>query len=100
MLEGTDEHPCAATVEFEERSSIPAARTRDRKRVCGAEVRVSLGRECTLYVTNFPEEYTYEALRDLFAPHGAVYDIRLPSRKIGTSRRFCYVQYAVPVSDW
>lgn len=87
----------AGTVEFMERSSVPAARTKDKKRVRGQEISVALGWECTLYVTNFPEEMDDAAMKELFGRYGALYEIRWPSKKFDSSRRFCYVQYTTPV---
>lgn len=84
----------AALVEFTDRDSANAARTRDWKKVRGASVRVTLSYLCTLYVTNFPPDASDEAVRDRFAVYGPLFDVRWPSRKFQQSRRFCYVQFA------
>ncbi|CAO1625875.1 unnamed protein product [Parajaminaea phylloscopi] len=86
----------AGVVEFMDRSSIPAARTKDKKRVRGSEVSVSLGWECTLYVTNFPAEYDDAAIRALFSNYGTLHNVRWPSKRFDSSRRFCYVQFTRP----
>ncbi|PWN24006.1 hypothetical protein BCV69DRAFT_302620 [Microstroma glucosiphilum] len=88
----------AGTVEFMDRSSVPAARTKDKKRMRGQEISVSLGWECTLYVTNFPEEMDDAAMKELFGKYGPLYEVRWPSKKFDSSRRFCYVQYTTPVA--
>ncbi|CEH13117.1 RNA-binding protein SART3 (RRM superfamily) [Ceraceosorus bombacis] len=95
---GTSSGPtsAAAMVEFVDRSSVPAARTRDRKLIGSNEVRVSLGWECTLFVTNFEEGTTDEQIKAAFERFGDIYEVRWPSRRIKASRRFCYVVYAVP----
>lgn len=46
--------------------SIPAALTKDKKRVRGQEVAVHLAWKSTLYVTNFPESADDAFMRDLF----------------------------------
>lgn len=83
----------AGIVEFMDRSSIASARTKDRKKVRGQEVSVSLGWECTLYVTNFPETMDDTGIRALFGQYGPIYDVRWPSKRFASSRRFCYVQF-------
>lgn len=90
----------AATVEFMDRSSIPAARTKDKKRLRGQEIAVHLGWECTLYVTNFPSDPSWDdaRIRSLFSAYGSVYDVRWPSKRFASTRRFCYVQYTSPHS--
>ena len=52
--------------------SIPAALTKDKKRIEGTEVNVHLAWRSTLYVTNFPEKTDDSAIRDLFG------QVRLP----------------------
>lgn len=46
--------------------SVPAALTKDKKRIDGSEVSVHLAWRSTLYVTNFPEKTDDAAIRDLF----------------------------------
>jgi RNA recognition motif-containing protein len=84
----------AAIVEFTSRESIPAARSRQLKAVRSSQVNISMGWECTLYVTNFSPEYdSDERIRQLFGPFGRMFDVRWPSKKFANSRRFCYIQY-------
>lgn len=61
-----------------------------------------VGWKCTLYVTNFPEDTDDAAMRKLFGEFGALLEVRWPSKKFKSSRRFCYVQYTSPVgpSEW
>ena len=71
--------------------------------------------QSTLYVTNFPEAADDKFIRDLFGKvrglhylrqmhiitsikYGVLFDIRWPSKKFKSTRRFCYVQYTTPVS--
>jgi RNA recognition motif-containing protein len=45
---------------------VPAALTKDKKRLDGEEVAVHLAWKSTLYVTNFPENADDAFMRDLF----------------------------------
>jgi RNA recognition motif-containing protein len=47
-----------------------------------------------LWVTNFPPIADEDYIRNLFSKYGHVVDIRFPSLKFQTKRRFCYVQFA------
>ncbi|KZT64612.1 hypothetical protein DAEQUDRAFT_717745 [Daedalea quercina L-15889] len=87
-----------ATVEFMERDSVPAALTKDKKRIGGQEVAVHLAWQSTLYVTNFPEKADDTFIRALFAKYGTIFDVRWPSKKFKSTRRFCYVQFTSPSS--
>ncbi|KAF7422665.1 Splicing factor [Pleurotus ostreatus] len=85
-----------ATVEFNERDSVPAALTKDKKRVLEQEISVHLAWKSTLYVTNFPEKSDDASIRELFGKYGTLFDVRWPSKKFKNTRRFCYVQYTSP----
>ncbi|KAG8973011.1 Splicing factor [Tulasnella sp. 425] len=87
-----------ATVEFMDRESVPAALTKDKKRIQGNEIAVFLAWRSTLYVTNFPEKADDVFIRDLFGAHGTIFDVRWPSKKFKATRRFCYVQFTLPDS--
>ncbi|KAI0357377.1 RNA-binding protein Prp24 [Trametes cingulata] len=87
-----------ATVEFMERDSVPAALTKDKKRIRGQEIAVHLAWRSTLYVTNFPENADDTFIRTLFGKYGEIFDVRWPSKKFKSTRRFCYVQYTSPAS--
>lgn len=49
-----------------ERSSVPAALTKDKKRIHDEEVAVHLAWQSTLYVTNYSESADDEFIRDIF----------------------------------
>ncbi|KAK7690329.1 hypothetical protein QCA50_006986 [Cerrena zonata] len=87
-----------ATVEFMDKESVPAALTKDKKRVHGQEVTVHLAWKSTLYVTNFPEKADDTFIRELFGKYGVIFDVRWPSKKFKSTRRFCYVQFTSPHS--
>ena len=73
--------------------------TKDKKRLdkSDLEINVYLAWQSTLYVTNFLEEMDDEAIRNMFAPYGTLFETRWPGKKFKNTRRFCYVQYAEPV---
>ncbi|KAF5315056.1 hypothetical protein D9619_007334 [Psilocybe cf. subviscida] len=85
-----------ATVEFFDRDSVPAALTKDKKRLHDEEISVHLAWRSTLYITNFPESADDASMRDLFGKYGTIFDVRWPSKKFKTTRRFCYIQYTSP----
>ncbi|KAI7946357.1 hypothetical protein MJO29_010884 [Puccinia striiformis f. sp. tritici] len=87
-----------ATVEFEDRASVLPAQTKDKKMLDGAEVAVSLAWRSTLYVTNFTEEANDEWIRSKFSPFGSIFDVRWPSKRFKSTRRFCYIQFTTPAS--
>lgn len=88
------ESSAAALVEFTSRDSIPAARSRQLKIIRSSQVDINMGWQCTLYVTNFGQEYDSDGkMRELFDSFGRIFDIRWPSKKFANSRRFCYIQY-------
>lgn len=94
MLPGPDGDSEVAVIEFETKEEALAALTRDQKTFNGNTIEVTLESESTLWVTNFPPTADEEYLRNLFNKYGPVVDIRFPSLKYQTKRRFCYVQFA------
>ncbi|KAK0528999.1 Splicing factor [Tilletia horrida] len=89
----------AAIVEFIDQSSVTGALTRNGKTLRDedkTEIIVSLGHDCTLYVTNFPEQTTDSELRERFGKYGPIFGVRWPSKKFAEKRRFAYIQYAEP----
>jgi RNA recognition motif-containing protein len=82
-----------ATVEFETREDVLTAQTKDMKKFEGQSIQVQVGSGSTLWVTNFPATADEAYIRKLFQPYGEIVDIRFPSLKYNTHRRFCYVQF-------
>ncbi|GAA5875208.1 hypothetical protein JCM3774_004169 [Rhodotorula dairenensis] len=85
-----------AQIEFMDKESVLAARTKDKKRVNDVELEVYIAWQCCLYVTNYPESYDKSAVEKLFGQYGTIFDIRWPSKRYKATRRFCYVQFANP----
>ncbi|GAK64088.1 RNA-binding protein Prp24 [Moesziomyces antarcticus] len=94
--DGTSE--AAALVEFADASGAASALTRHGKPLGATHVSVHIGWKCTLFVTNFAEEWTDADVRSAFGAHGLVFNVRWPSKRFVTTRRFCYVQYTTPSS--
>ncbi|KAG9075182.1 Splicing factor [Ceratobasidium sp. UAMH 11750] len=90
------ENQSVVTVEFMDRESVPAALTKDKKRVDEAEINVHLAWKSTLYITNFLEKTDDAEIRRMFSPFGKILDVRWPSKKFKATRRFCYLQYISP----
>ncbi|MBW0463715.1 hypothetical protein O181_003430 [Austropuccinia psidii MF-1] len=93
-----DEKDVVATVEFADRNSVLPAQTKDKKKLDGNEVEVTLAWRSTLYLTNFPEDANDLWIRNKFSPYGKIVDVRWPSKRFKSTRRFCYVQYTSPES--
>ncbi|KAF2137222.1 uncharacterized protein K452DRAFT_236158 [Aplosporella prunicola CBS 121167] len=82
-----------ATIEFETQEDAQFAQSRDGREFEGNTIQVSIGLGATLWVTNYPPEADETYIRKLFAPYGEVVEVRFPSLKFNTHRRFCYVSF-------
>lgn len=90
----------AALVEFSDPASAASALTRHSKPLptSSSPVSIFIGWKCTLFVTNFPEEWDDSSIRSTFSPYGLIFNVRWPSKRFSSSRRFCYVQFTTPSS--
>ncbi|KAH8693899.1 putative pre-mRNA splicing factor [Talaromyces proteolyticus] len=88
-----DEDLKTAIVEFDSKEDAATALTRDQKRIDGSTVDVEMGVGSTVYVTNFPPTADEAYIKDLLNEFGEIVDVRFPSLKYNTHRRFCYVQF-------
>ncbi|KAE8413364.1 hypothetical protein BDV36DRAFT_37530 [Aspergillus pseudocaelatus] len=82
-----------AVIEFNTKDEALVAQTRDQKSLDDSTIEVQIGTCSTLFVTNFPPEADENYIRDLFRECGEIIDVRFPSLKYNTHRRFCYVQF-------
>ncbi|KAL4920899.1 hypothetical protein BDW62DRAFT_152087 [Aspergillus aurantiobrunneus] len=98
MVPGEDGNSEVAMIEFNSRDDAVAAQTRDQKIIDGNTIEVHFGSETTLFITNFPRTADEKYIRDLFSAYGEVIDIRFPSLKYNTHRRFCYLQFKTSVA--
>ncbi|KAE8390158.1 hypothetical protein BDV23DRAFT_87577 [Aspergillus alliaceus] len=93
MFPGDDGNSEVAVIEFESKDEALVAQTRDQKLIDENTIEVQIGLPSTLFVTNFPPEANEKYIRDLFRECGEIIDVRFPSLKYNTHRRFCYVQF-------
>lgn len=87
------ENGTSAVIEFDEREAALFAQTRNGKDLEGQPIEVQLGSGSTIFVANFPPTADESFIRELFDKFGEIVDIRFPSLKYNTHRRFCYVQF-------
>ena len=92
-LTSEDNGTMTATVEFESKEDLLAGQTKDMKMFDGHSIEIKIGTGTTIYVTNFPPTADEAYIRELFGKYGDIVDIRFPSLKFNTHRRFCYVQF-------
>ena len=83
----------SAIVEFEEKEAALFAQTRDHKDLDGSIVRIQAGSGSTIFVANFPPTADEAYIKNSFNKYGEIMEVRFPSLKYNTHRRFCYVQF-------
>lgn len=93
IVQKPSESSAVATVEFEVPEDVNTAKVRNGKELNGREVHIQSGSRSTLYVANYPAEYDEATVRKLFESYGEVVNVRFPSLKYNSRRRFCYVQF-------
>ncbi|KAI4253616.1 MAG: hypothetical protein LQ352_003575 [Teloschistes flavicans] len=82
-----------ATIEFESKEDSLTAQTKDLKDFDGRQIEVQVGSGCTVFLSNFPPTANEQWIREKFGLSGDIIDVRFPSLKYNTHRRFCYVQF-------
>ncbi|KAL8967744.1 MAG: hypothetical protein Q9183_002780 [Haloplaca sp. 2 TL-2023] len=82
-----------ATIEFASVEDSLTAQTKDKKSFDGREINIQEGSGSTVWATNFPPTADEQWIRETFGEAGEIVDIRLPSLKANTHRRFCYIQF-------
>ena len=88
-----DGDPATATIEFDSKEDVLTAQTRDMKTFDGNSIEVQIGTGTTIYVANFPPTADEAYVKELFSKYGEIVDVRFPSLKYNSHRRFCYVQF-------
>ncbi|KAI9849970.1 MAG: Splicing factor [Thelocarpon superellum] len=81
-----------AWIEFESKDDVATAQTRALQPFEERPIEIQPGTGSTLFVTNFPPTADESYIRNLFKDYEIV-DVRFPSLKYNTHRRFCYVQF-------
>ncbi|EZF38461.1 hypothetical protein H102_07338 [Trichophyton rubrum CBS 100081] len=83
----------SALLEFDTHEDALAAGTKNQKILEGNQVTVEPVTDTTIFVTNFPPTADENYIRELFHSYGEIAEVRFPSLKFNTHRRFCYVQF-------
>ncbi|KAJ5643522.1 uncharacterized protein N7484_006029 [Penicillium longicatenatum] len=96
MLPGEDGNSLVAKIEFDTKEEALSALTRDQKSFGGNTIEVQPDTGSTLFVANFPATADDNYFHELFGKYGRIVEVRWPSLKFQTTRRFCYVQFASP----
>lgn len=96
MINSSNDGNLAASLEFEDRKDMLAARTKDLKTLQGSVVYLEELYNNTLYVTNYPASYDDRNLKEMFSRFGTIIDIRRPSLAFKQSRRFAYIEMLNP----
>ncbi|KAL7921732.1 hypothetical protein ACQKWADRAFT_295100 [Trichoderma austrokoningii] len=88
-----DGQSSTALIEFSAPDEAQSALLRDGK-FCGqSQLTVQSGHDLTIYVANYPPTADEKYIRQLFQDCGDILSIRLPSLKVNSHRRFCYVSF-------
>lgn len=80
-------------IEFTNENSVLRALAKDYKKFSNTEIRVQRLLKNTIWVTNFPPSFTQIDLENTFSSVGIIVNVRLPSLKFNSQRRFCYIQF-------
>lgn len=91
-----DKLSSSALIEFRTPEEAQSALLRDNKYFVENQIKVIPGTGLTLFVTNFPPTADDHYLHDLFKDCGEIFNIRWPSLKANTHRRFCYISFKTP----
>lgn len=82
-----------ATIEFASKEDVLTAQTKDMKFFEGRPIKITVGTKTTLFVANYPPTADEKYIRNLFSRFGEITQVRFPSLKFNSHRRFCYVQF-------
>ncbi|KAI5860813.1 hypothetical protein GGS23DRAFT_211252 [Durotheca rogersii] len=88
-----DGESSSALIEFRSPEDVQSALLRDSKYFGRSQIRVRSGTGLSLFVSNYPPTADETYIRDLFEDCGDVFNVRFPSLKFNTHRRFCYVSF-------
>ncbi|KAK8076533.1 hypothetical protein PG994_003805 [Apiospora phragmitis] len=82
-----------ALIEFESPEEMQSALLRDNKYFGSSQITVKPGTDLTIFVSNYPPTADEDYIRNLFKHCGDIFNIRFPSLKFDTRRRFCYLSF-------
>ncbi|KAI0110735.1 putative pre-mRNA splicing factor [Nemania sp. FL0031] len=83
----------SALIEFRSSEEAESALLRDQKYLDQSQLSVKPGIRLTVFVSNYPPTADEAYIRRLFEHCGDIFNIRWPSLKYNTHRRFCYVSF-------
>jgi RNA recognition motif-containing protein len=91
-----DKLSSSALIEFRSPEEAQSALLRNGKYFFDKQIKVTPGTGLTLFVTNYPPTANDTYLHELFKDCGEIFNIRWPSLKYNTHRRFCYISFRTP----
>ncbi|KAI3322623.1 putative pre-mRNA splicing factor [Xylariaceae sp. AK1471] len=91
-----DNKSTSALIEFRSSEDADSALLRDQKYFNQSQISVEPGTRLTVFVSNYPPTADEAYIRRLFEHCGDIFNIRWPSLKYNTHRRFCYVSFRTP----
>ncbi|KAI2640032.1 putative pre-mRNA splicing factor [Xylaria nigripes] len=91
-----DDKSASALIEFRTSEEADSALLRDQKYFQQSQLSVQPGTRLTVFVSNYPPAADEEYIRKLFRHCGEIFNIRWPSLKYNTHRRFCYISFRNP----
>ncbi|KAI8623095.1 putative pre-mRNA splicing factor [Xylariaceae sp. FL1651] len=86
----------SALIEFRSVEDAESALLRDQKYFNQSQISVEPGTRLTVFVSNYPPTADEAYIRRVFEHCGDIFNIRWPSLKYNTHRRFCYVSFRNP----
>ncbi|KAI1819359.1 putative pre-mRNA splicing factor [Xylaria intraflava] len=93
MRKEADDKSASALIEFRSPEEANSALLRDQKYFHQSQLSVQPGTHLTVFVSNYPPTADDGYIRRLFSHCGDIFNIRWPSLKYNTHRRFCYVSF-------
>ncbi|KAI1178027.1 putative pre-mRNA splicing factor [Nemania sp. FL0916] len=85
-----------ALIEFRSPEEADSALLRDQKYFQQSQLSVRPGTRLTVFVSNYPPTADEAYIRRLFQHCGDIFNVRWPSLKYNTHRRFCYISFRNP----
>ncbi|KAI0407762.1 putative pre-mRNA splicing factor [Xylaria palmicola] len=91
-----DDKSSSALIEFRLPEEAESALLRDQKYFNQSQITVKPGTYLTVFVSNYSPTADEAYIRRLFAHCGDIFNIRWPSLKYNSHRRFCYLSFRTP----
>ncbi len=88
-----NQESATAWIEFESKEDVPIAQSKNMSFLNGRAIEVQVDSGSKLYVCNFPPTADEAWMREKFQQYGDIVDVRFPSLKYNSHRRFCYIQF-------